>query len=250
MAELQDRHWWFVGRRRVLSVILKSLNMRRSAEIVELGCGTGGNLKMLSKFGKLQAMEDDVFARKCAESMAVCTVHAGLLPFATAFDGQEFDLVCLLDVLEHIEYDVSALVSASRLINANGHVLITAPAYQFLWSSHDDVHHHFRRYNKHSMRELVERSGLEVVRIGYFNCFLFAFVAIVRLIKRWFGNKSSDVKTPNHVLNKFLTHVFSLEQHFVWQRLFPFGASIVAVARKRSATQYFHQHQAKAKAHP
>ena len=236
MAGLQDRHWWFVGRRRALSAIIKSLRMRRGSEIVELGCGTGGNLKMLACLGNLQAMEDDAYARKCAESLGICRVHAGLLPSAKAFEGREFDLVCLLDVLEHIEDDVSALVSASKLLSANGKVLITAPAYQLLWSSHDDMHHHFRRYNQRSMRELIERSGLEVVRIGYFNCFLFAFVALVRFAKRLLGDKSSDVRVPGNLLNGILAFVFSLERHFVGQRLFPFGTSVVAVASKPRTT--------------
>ena len=144
------------------------------------------------------------------------------------------DLVCLLDVLEHVEDDLSALRRIARLLKPGGRVLVTVPAYQWLWSPHDTAHHHYRRYTAHLLAQTAEQSGLTVHRIGYFNSLLFPLVAAVRLIGKLFSKKySSDTTLPSPWINWLLLRIFVAERHVVARIGFPMGTSVIAVLGTR-----------------
>lgn len=230
MAAVQERHWWFAARRRILSAVIGELALPAEARILEIGCGTGGNLPMLSAFGRLHAMEYDETARGIASALGCCAVAAGGLPEPVPFADREFDLVCLLDVLEHIEDDEGALTRAGRLLNPSGRLLVTVPAYAWLWSTHDEAHHHRRRYTSGMLRRRARRAGLEVCRLGYFNSLLFPLIAGARLGAKLVGGKAgSDAALPSPAVNALLTAVFGAERHVVRHALFPFGTSVMAV---------------------
>lgn len=231
MAELQDRHWWFVARRRILAGVIERLALPPQADILEIGCGTGGNLAGLSRFGRLRAMEQDDVARVLAEELGVCAVVSGGLPEPVPFEDAGFDLVCLLDVLEHVEDDAAALCRAARLIKPGGRLLVTVPAYAWLWSGHDEAHHHHRRYTTQTLRCTAQRAGVQISRIGYFNSLLFPAIAAARLAIKLSGDgrEGSDAALPNPMLNALLTGVFGLERYVVPSALFPFGTSVMAV---------------------
>ena len=230
MALVQDRHWWFAARRSILASTIQRLRLPERAEILEIGCGTGGNLAMLSKFGQLQAMEYDATARSIASNLNCCPVVAGGLPEAVPFDDHAFDLVCLLDVLEHIEDDRAALARAARLLKASGQILVTVPAYKWLWSAHDVTHHHYRRYSVEMLRHRALEAGLVVRRLGYFNSLLFPVIASARITQNLVGSKmGSDAALPSPSVNALLKWIFGLERYITRYMLFPFGTSVMAV---------------------
>lgn len=233
MAAIQNRHWWFVARSRILASVIGKLSLPPSAKILEIGCGTGGNLAMLSSFGCLSAMEYDDNARIIAVNLAVCPVAAGGLPEPVPFDDGRFDLVCLLDVLEHIGDDGEALSRAARLLCPSGRLLVTVPAYAWLWSAHDDAHHHCRRYTAKMLHQRAQEANLVVEKLGYFNTLLFPVIAAARIIGKLSGRGGgSDAAMPPPLLNRLLTGIFSFERHIVSRVTFPFGTSILAVLSK------------------
>lgn len=231
MASVQAHHWWFAARRQVLAAAIHRLALPPQADLLEIGCGTGGNLAMLAQFGTLQAVEYDAAARQAAAALAVCPVHPGGLPEPLPFTTEHFDLVCLLDVLEHIDDDQASLARVAGLLKPTGHLLVTVPAYGWLWSAHDTAHHHRRRYTASLLRRRAEAAGLTVARIGYFNSLLFPVIAAARLAKKAIPGKAggSDIAVPSPPINRLLTGIFGLERHVVPHALFPAGTSVMAV---------------------
>jgi len=234
MASVQERHWWFAARRQILSSVIAKLALPPHAEILEIGCGTGGNLAMLATHGHLSAMEYDAQARIIAASLEVCPVSLGGLPEPVPFDDGAFDLVCLLDVLEHIENDNAALARVARLLKPTGHVLITVPAYAWLWSAHDEAHRHHRRYTAKILGQRAQAAGFFVDRLGYFNSLLFPLIACTRIARKLGGSdKESDAALPQPSVNSLLNGIFGLERHLVQYHLFPYGTSVMAVLSNR-----------------
>jgi len=232
MREMQSDHWWFQGRRRIVSALIDSLGLPDGARILEAGAGSGGNVGMLRAYGEVSAFEmDEEAARFCtADTGVACPL--GTLPAANPFEGRaRFDLVVALDVLEHIEQDVDSLRSLAACLAPGGRLLLTVPAYPWLYSGHDLIHHHRRRYTRRSLDRVVAAAGLRVHRAGYFNTVLLPVVVVMRLASRWLRRPpASDASLPGPRVNSLLARLFGAEAPAVRRGGFPAGLSLFLVA--------------------
>ncbi|HET6568243.1 MAG TPA: class I SAM-dependent methyltransferase [Rhodothermales bacterium] len=232
-AYFEREHWWYVARRRILAHVLDQLDLPASSEILEAGCGTGGNLSLLSHYGRLSAFEPEAIARHMANGRGIVDVAEGALPGPIPFPAEHFDLVAILDVVEHVKEDVAALRALREVLKPGGVLLITVPAYNFLWSNHDVINHHQRRYTAGSLKKAVKEAGLSVTYTTYFNTILFPPVLAVRMYHKAVGKREgSDFAMPGPAVNRFLTGLFASERWAMKGLSLPFGSSILMLARR------------------
>jgi SAM-dependent methyltransferase len=234
LDELEGEHWWFCARRQILkSVITRFAPQISGLRLLEAGCGTGGNLRMLSEFGTLDAFELDDEARDIARHKLPIDVKSGALPDGIPFKPGSFDVVVAFDVIEHVERDVESLAKLREQLAPDGRLMMTVPALPWLWSQHDVTHHHFRRYTRRQLEGALRRAGLEPVRISYFNTLLFPAIAAVRLFKKALSLKEKgDDSMPPVFMNGLLKKIFGLESNFIGRISMPIGVSLLAVARR------------------
>ncbi len=235
MAATEDLHWWFCGRRSIAEAVIRSLDLPPSAQILEIGAGTGGNISMLEQFGSVTAVEMSDLARDIAREKTGRTFLEGYLPHNIPARNSTFDLICLFDVLEHVEEDESSLVAIHDLLKPGGRLLLTVPAHQWLWSRHDVELHHFRRYSRSQLRDRVARAGFAVDKLTYTNAALFPVAALMRLVDRMRdGRAPVGHAIPPAVLNMAMKAVFSAECHIVASASLPVGISLLGVLRKEA----------------
>lgn len=230
MARTEDAHWWFAGRRRILASVIESLEPEPSAQILEIGAGTGGNLGMLRRFGEVDAVELDDYAREKALEKTGIAVRKGHLPDGLPFDAGGFDLVCLFDVLEHVEEDVAALRALREQLKPGGRIVLTVPAHPWLWSGHDVKLHHFRRYTATELRRCCEAAGCRVVRMSYFNLLLFPLAVAARLLDRLRPRRESlGEEPPAEPINRAFLALFASEARLLRRFDLPYGVSLLAI---------------------
>ena len=231
MADVDQRHWWYVARRKIIAALIRrDIRPPANAEILELGCGTGHNLAMLGEFGHVDALELDDEARSVAEKRLGREVRSAPLPELAGVPERHYDLIGAFDVIEHIDDDTAALASIATKLKPGGKFILTVPAHRWMWSAHDVVNHHKRRYSKRSLRKLVESSPLKLEAIGYFNSLLFPVAVAERLSSKLRGKDEADLNMPPALLNAALEKVFAAERHLVGRLPLPPGLSLFAVA--------------------
>jgi SAM-dependent methyltransferase len=230
MAELDGRHWWYRARREILSdLIARKLNLPADSRILEIGCGTGHNLEMLQRFGRADGIEIDDAARAIAAARLGRPIGEAPLPALTGVEDGAYDLVAILDVLEHVEEDEAALASIASKLRPGGRVLITVPAHPWMWSAHDAVNHHKRRYTRKTLKAVIARAGLRIELLSWFNSLLFPLAAAARLAGRVTGKEDSDDKMPPRLVNSLFETIFGLERYAVGRLPLPPGVSLVAI---------------------
>jgi SAM-dependent methyltransferase len=231
MAELDDRHWWYRARRRILAdLIRREARPPANAQILEIGCGTGHNLEMLGEFGHVDGLELDEEARALSEKRLGRRVLSSPLPELAEVANRHYDLIGAFDVIEHIEDDRAALACIATKLKPGGKFVMAVPAHQWMWSAHDVVNHHKRRYSKAALRALIEGSPLQLVKIGYFNSLLFPLAMAERATSKLRGKENADVRLPPAPLNAALEKVFEAERYLVGRLPLPPGLSLFAIA--------------------
>jgi SAM-dependent methyltransferase len=234
MAELDDRHWWYRARREVLAeLIRREVRPSKNSRILELGCGTGHNLAMLSGFGHVDGLELDEDARALSEKRLGRKVMSAPLPELAGVAKRHYDLIGAFDVIEHIADDQAALKSIAGKLKPNGKFVMTVPAHQWMWSAHDVINHHKRRYSKRSLKTLIDASPMRLEKVGYFNSLLFPLAVAQRAASKVRGDENADVTLPPAPFNAALEKVFAAERYLVGRLPLPPGLSLFAVASAR-----------------
>lgn len=237
---LAQDHWWFRARRSIFDRVLdEQLPAGKAPRILDLGPGSGVNLPVLGKRGRVTALDlSQVSLGRCLDAGAPDCVLADAT--RAPFGDGTFDLVCALDVLEHIDDDAGALTQIERVLAPGGLFLFSVPAFGFLWGRQDVLSHHKRRYGKGQLAERIRAAGLEIEHLTHFNTLLFPPIAAVRLAMRPLlarsvakGGSDLSVKLPLG-LDSVLYHSFACERGWVTRRSLPFGVSMLGWARKRS----------------
>lgn len=230
--DLEERHWWFVARRKiVLSVLDQNLPRESDHEILDAGCGGGATLEALSSYGHPRGMElsEEAVAYNLEKSRDVVRGSIEQMPFADA----SFDLALALDVIEHVPDDLAALAELNRVLKLGGYLLVTVPALNLLWGPHDVANGHYRRYTLGGLRGRIEASGFEVVKATYFNTLLFPAVLAARRLGRLRGKAAaSDIGEVRRPLNAALQAIFTLEAPLLRRGSLPVGVSALCLARK------------------
>jgi SAM-dependent methyltransferase len=230
MAALDQRHWWYRARRQVLAALIeRAAKPGPEAKLLELGCGTGHNLSMLGQFGTVDALELDEQARAIAEQRLGRAVMSDPLPELASVPDRSYDLIGAFDVIEHIADDSAALASIATKLKPGGKFVMTVPAHAWMWSAHDVVNHHQRRYSKRALKQLIAAAPLKLERIGYFNSLLFPVAVAERLASKMRGADEADLKLPPPLLNSALEKAFAAERHLIARVPLPPGLSLFAV---------------------
>jgi SAM-dependent methyltransferase len=230
----EDRHWWYQGRRRVLERAIAQLELPEQADILDAGCGSGRNMVELARRGTVTGVELSDTSAELARARGVGTVLEGSV-MDMPFDDASFDLTVSLDVIEHLEDDVGALRELRRVTRPGGALLVTVPAYQWLWSGHDEINHHHRRYNRRTLLAAAESAGWQAQRSIHFNSLLLPIAILLRALERFKSSttKSSlDLWIPPAPLNWALRQPLQLEAMVIGHGgSIPAGLSLLAVFR-------------------
>lgn len=230
MAQTEQTHWWYVGRRAIIRKVLETLDLPGGADILEIGAGTGGNLDLLREFGVVTAVEHDDYAREVAACKTGLILQKGRLPNDLTYPDSAFDLICLFDVLEHVHDDRAALSKLRPLLKRGGRVMLTVPAYGWLWSLHDVELHHYRRYNLKQLSLVSAGSGFRVAKSSYFNTSLFLPALLARLFDRIVSPRVvTGTRVPAAWINSLFTRLLMTEALLIKHLGLPFGLSIIVV---------------------
>lgn len=237
MMAADERHWWYRGRRRVLRAAIERLPLVAGARLLDAGCGSGRMLDELARYGRVTGVDlsSEAVAASRARGHDVVRAAIEAMPFG---DGA-FDLVTCLDVIEHTPDDLATLAELRRVTRPGGLLIATVPAYQVLWSWHDEVNRHFRRYDGPALRAAAQSAGWDVVGDTHFNGLLLAPAAAVRIVqRRRSAHARSDLALTPPALNRLLELPLRLESHVVAAggRL-PAGLSLLAVLRRAARSE-------------
>lgn len=232
--EIQKKHWWFVTKKSiVLNTIDRHLSKNGNIKVLDIGCGSGLMLNSLEEVGETFGMDMSDDAINFSKEIFNGSVKKGLLPDQIPYEENMFDLITALDVIEHVDRDIDSLRSIRSRLVSNGKVIITVPAYMFLWSAFDDLNEHKRRYTLTELNTKLVQAGFTVEKITYFNTLLFPVVFIVRMLNNLLKRDgASDVDMPSLPLNFILRKIFGIEKYLLRFINLPFGVSVLAVVRK------------------
>jgi SAM-dependent methyltransferase len=231
---VEDRHWWYRGRRRVLARTIERLALRPRLRILDAGCGSGRNMVDLARHGEVTGVEISPTSVEVARGRHLGEVIEGSvteMPFAE----DSFGLAVCLDVIEHLPDDRAALRELRRVVAPGAALVVTVPAYQWLWSGHDEINHHCRRYSRTTLRQAAREAGWECAYTTHFNALLLPVAIALRALDRLHRGtteSSLDLWVPPAPLNWLLQQPLNLEAAAIGRGgHIPAGLSLLAVLR-------------------
>lgn len=227
---VQQRHWWYAARRDILASRLDALARRGLPEgvLYDLGCGVGANLPVLARHGEVVGIDGSAEAIASCHALGFSQARAGDISSLDELPSGSGKVVLLADVIEHLDDEAPCLRGAARLLAPGGKVLVTVPAFSFLWGPSDEIAHHRRRYTARSLAQALS-PHFALDGISYFNTLLFAPICAGRLIERALDRPGDEAAAvPSRPVNALLTRIFSFEQHLLARTRLPFGVSLLA----------------------
>lgn len=230
----EEGHWWHRAKRKIVFTLIKRYGFQNNQVILDVGCGAGKNIEELQPIGRVVGVDIAQEAVEFCKKRGLKHVVVGdvtRLPFT----DEKIDVVTALDVVEHVD-EFLALREIKRVLKPNGIVIITVPAYQWLWSQWDVVLHHRKRYTRQALEKVLHDAGFHIQKLSYMYAFLILPVYLVRLFKKLFGKKEtyeSDFKLGSQLVNRILFAAALLEQRYIKRYYMPFGTSIICVAQKK-----------------
>ncbi|HET6973536.1 MAG TPA: methyltransferase domain-containing protein [Pyrinomonadaceae bacterium] len=234
MFRIEQSHWWYTGRRKILTRFVEDICHRvtdRRPRILDVGCGTGANLLMLSQFGDAEGVDVSEDALAFCRERGLENVKLGAAE-KLPYDDGTFDLVTALDVVEHLDDDLAGLREMRRVLRPGGRVLLFVPTFMFLWGLQDDVSNHRRRYRMPELGRVLEQAGFEIERTTYANITFFMPILAMRKLMRLTGIKAESENNINvSALNGVLARVLGAESYVLRYMNIPFGVSGLCVAR-------------------
>lgn len=229
---VEERHWWFVGRQRIVLGLLAASGSGGDAQtLLDIGCGTGAFLKAASERYEAWGTDSSPLAIEYARKRSLTKLHCGTLE-DLPFGDRRFDWVTLLDVIEHVDDDVGLLCQAKQLMSPGGRMMVTVPAHPWLWSRHDELNQHKRRYTRRHLATSLQKAGLRIEKISAINSFLFPLAILERLVARWAGGGDDPLRVPPERINRMLAAVFGSERFLLGVISLPLGLSLLAVASR------------------
>ena len=235
MYQVEGAHWWFVGRRRIIESFLERICpglKSTQPRILDIGCGTGANLEMLSQFGDAEGVDVSAEALAFCRERGLGNVRQGEAEHLPWEDGS-FDLVTGLDVVEHLDDDVAGLREMRRVLRPGGYAFLFVPAFMFLWGVQDDISHHRRRYTLKGLQQAAREAGLEIERATYANISFFLPVLMGRVLMRLTRIRPASENNINiKALNGVFGRIFGAESSILRHMNLPFGVSAICVARR------------------
>lgn len=233
MAALEERHWWFQGKRLLLESLIARAGGARG-RLLDVGCGTGGVLGLLAGRGTVVGIDySDLALRFCRSKGLDAVVQGSAL--ALPFAGESFDLCVMMDVLEHVDDERALLGEVRRVLRPGGAALVSVPAFQALWSPHDEAFEHRRRYRRAQLEARVREAGFGVEWASYTNFFVFPPVLVWRTLRRWTGvapGMRTDFFSVPEPVNRALVGAYRAESALIRRLALPFGVSVACVARR------------------
>jgi SAM-dependent methyltransferase len=231
---LERSHWWFTGRRRLLKALLSSSRIHRNSPVIDVGCGVGSNLTLLKSMGfEVIGIDSEIYSLSFAKNLlGVFLINGDLLRLP--IKSNSIDLIVATDILEHLDEDTIGIKEIHRALAREGRVVLTVPAFEFLWGTQDVVGMHKRRYSKKEFLRKLEHEGFTILKSSYFNFILFIPILVARRMIRLLGLEiASENEINSPLINFFFKAIFSMEVYVLKYFSFPFGVSIFCIAKKR-----------------
>lgn len=228
----EEAHWWHISKRELCVKLINKFISKKELQILDIGCGAGKNVEVFGQFGKAYGVDSSPEAIRFCKKRGLKSVHLANGE-ETNFPSKSFDLVTLLDVLEHTD-ERKTLLEINRILKPNGYLLVTVPAFQWLWSNWDVILHHKRRYTAQNLKKKLVQQGFKVKKLSYVYSFLLIPVILIRSIKTIIlkKNYTSDFGITSPLLNLLFLKLSWLELKLIFIFSIPFGTSVVCLAQK------------------